>query len=50
MQGSVDWSVHRFLLHSLVGFGVKLQVKSVLVSRTSAIILSQVSKNNDFKT
>ena len=40
MLGSVGWSVHGFLLHFVVGFGVKLQGKSMSGSRTPAIILS----------
>lgn len=40
MLGCVAWSVHGFLLHSAVGFGVKLQEKSMPGSRTPAIILS----------
>ena len=40
MLGCVAWSVHGFLLHFVVRFGVKLQGKSMPGSRTPAIILS----------
>lgn len=40
MLGSVGWSVHGFLLHSVVGFGVKLQGKSMPGCRTPVVILS----------
>lgn len=39
MLGCVAWSVHGLLLHSAIGFGVKLQGKSMPGNRTPAIIL-----------